>query len=183
MSDAFQERTFVQGRTLEEVTALVNTPGSCFGMYRVQHRASFLSTDGKLMICWFEAPDAEAVRSALRRMETDSSGVWGGTSYEPPGLTRSDVVAGNVLVERNFATATQIAAIQAQEHADAPALAQHQVKLVFSFLARDGKRALFVYSAPGVDSVIAGMRLAKLTFDRVWPIHTLCAMKSSWPTA
>jgi hypothetical protein len=183
MSDAFQERTFVQGRTLEEVTTLVNTPGSCFGLYRVQHRASFLSTDGKLMICWFAAPDAEAVRSALRKMETDSSGVWGGTSHEPPGLTRSDVVAGNVLVERNLATTTQIAAIQAQEQAGAPALAEHQVKLVFSFLARDGKRALIVYSAPDMDSVTAGMRLAKLSFDRVWPIHTVCSMKSSWPTA
>jgi hypothetical protein len=44
----------------------------------VTHTHSFFSLDGKRMLCFYDAPDAEAVRIAQREAAMPASAVWAG---------------------------------------------------------------------------------------------------------
>jgi len=49
----------------------------CLEQHRVNWARSFLSTDGRRMLCFYGAPDAESVRLAQREAELPVDTVWG----------------------------------------------------------------------------------------------------------
>jgi hypothetical protein len=49
----------------------------------VSHTHSFFSLDGKRMLCFYEAPDAEAVRVAQREAALPVEAVWAGSLILP----------------------------------------------------------------------------------------------------
>ncbi len=48
----------------------------CLALYRVRWLRTLPSTDSRCVLCHFRAPDAEAVRLALRRMQIGIGGLW-----------------------------------------------------------------------------------------------------------
>ena len=67
MTDVFMERNFEQPVTDEGFDTMLSDSAGCFGLYHVEWHRSCLSTDGRRMICWFNAPDTESMRQALRK--------------------------------------------------------------------------------------------------------------------
>src|SRR5690606_37591573 len=77
---------------------LTDEAGDCFKLHRVHWKHSFLAADGARMLCWYEAPDAESARIALRRLKASTEGVFAGTvigedSPDSPAMSAASFVA------------------------------------------------------------------------------------------
>jgi hypothetical protein len=159
----FLERDFSPPIDAADVLARFEQGAWCFDMYCVQWRGSFLSTDGARMVCWFEAPDAESIRSALDKGGADTRRLWIGTVHDGPAP-----VVPNVLVERSFDEPVRVEDIQAIEDAKAWCLQAHRVKFARTFFAHDRKRMLCLYQGPDAESVRVAQRSAGMPMDTVW---------------
>ena len=168
MTDVFLERAFETPLTESDVFAIAEKSGWCFELHRVDWHGSFLSSDGRRMVCWFDGPDAESARLALRKADADIRVLWSGTVHDAPGTTQADVAAANVLVERSFDTPVTLESIQEIEDAASGCLSAHHVQFVRTFFSRDRKRMICLYRAPDAESVRVAQRQADMPVDRVW---------------
>lgn len=170
MSEVLLERTFDSPVTAEDVRFQARKGDRCFEAYRMRWQGSFLSNDGRSMVCRFSAPDAESARMALRRLGADVRVIWPASIMEGPnsGLP-------NVLVRRVFAEPVTFEAIQAKEDAAAWCLETHRVKFVRTFFSFDRKRMLCLYQAPDAQSVRTVQREAALPFDSIWAFQLVTA--------
>ncbi|HEX6999164.1 MAG TPA: nickel-binding protein [Gammaproteobacteria bacterium] len=162
-TSAFLERTFDEPLTPEDVFRGGRESAWCFDLHRVDWHGSFLSHDGRTMICRFSALDLESVRLALRERNTDMSRFWSGTVYEGGGSG-----APNVVVERSFASPVRFEDVEAHEQAKAWCLEAHRVAHVRSYFSLDGKRMLCFYQAPDAEAVRIAQREAAMPVDAVW---------------
>ena len=76
MSDVFYLRPISPAAAVEDVFAMAAQAGGCFNLHRVDWNRSFLAQDGGRMLCWYQAPDSESVRNALRQLGSDMKKVW-----------------------------------------------------------------------------------------------------------
>ena len=77
------EREFPEPITPEQVPEMA-AGTQCLELYRVTPVCSYLMPDGKRMICVFQAPDAEALRSLSRANDfPPGSTVWSSTLHTP----------------------------------------------------------------------------------------------------
>jgi hypothetical protein len=77
------ERAFAKPVRFEDIAAIGLGKPWCFETYRATHTHSFFSLDGKRMLCFYAAPDAEAVRVANREAAMPVAGVWAGSLITP----------------------------------------------------------------------------------------------------
>jgi hypothetical protein len=83
------ERSFPAPDTFERLKAIVDTKAWCLEQHRVNWARSFLSTDGRRMLCFYGAPDAESVRLAQREAELPVDTVWGFQRIGPDTIPSS----------------------------------------------------------------------------------------------
>ncbi len=69
-------RAFAAPVKFEDISAMGQAKSWCFETHRVKHVQSFHSLDGKRMLCFYAAPDAEAVRAAQREATMPVEAVW-----------------------------------------------------------------------------------------------------------
>lgn len=167
MSDVFVLRTFDPPLTDASFEAMARDGSDCLDLYRVRWRESLLSSDGRRLLCWFEAPDAESTRLALRKTGHEST-PWPGTIHDAPGPGAPPVEAANVVVERRFEAAVTLDEIQAIEDAGASCLKARNVAFARTFFSRDRKRMVCLYQAPDAESVREAQRLAGMPVEAVW---------------
>jgi hypothetical protein len=157
---------------LDEVRAMEAQAAWCMEQYRVRHALTLLRRDGRHLVCLFEAPDAEAVRSVLQRVGAQIEHAWTATVHAPPShpLTAPLQVDGQslVVVERSFAEPTELAAVQAIEDRSAWCLDQHRVRFLRTFFSTDRRRMLCVYAAPDAEAVRLAQTQAGMPFERAW---------------
>jgi len=168
MSEVFVLREFDPPLTDESFDALTRDGASCLDLYRVRWRRSLLSADGRRLFCWFEAPDAESTRLALRKAGSHNAAPWSGTVHEAPGPGAPPADSANVLVERNFATPVTLDEIQAIEDAGAACLSTRNVQFVRTFFSLARTRMVCLYRAPDAESVREAQRAAHMPVDGVW---------------
>jgi hypothetical protein len=77
------ERSFASPVRFEDIAALERAKAWCLEAHRVTYLRSYMSLDGKRMLCFYEAPDAEAVRIAQREADMPVAGVWAGAPVTP----------------------------------------------------------------------------------------------------
>jgi len=70
------ERQFEEPVAVEELQRLENESQWCLDLYNVTFLRTYVASDMKRMICVYEAPDAEAVRSANRQAGLPFEAVW-----------------------------------------------------------------------------------------------------------
>lgn len=83
MADVILERTFDPPLTDERHAELSKRLSPCLDRNGVEWIRSHLSLDRRRLICLFRAPDAGAVRSALRQARLEHDRVWSAESLEP----------------------------------------------------------------------------------------------------
>jgi hypothetical protein len=76
------EREFEEPLTAAGVRELAAAT-QCLELYRVKPICSYLMPGGRRMVCIFEAPDAEALRSVSRVNAFQSATVWAATYHTP----------------------------------------------------------------------------------------------------
>jgi hypothetical protein len=168
MSDVFVVRAFDPPLSDESFEAMAGAAAGCLDLYRVQWRRSLLSADGRRMVCWFSAPDAESTRLALRKAGSHDAAPWPGTVHDAPGAGAPSPDAANVVVERSFAQPVALEEIQAVEDAGASCLQARNVSFAQTFFSRDRRRMICLYRAPDAESVRDAQRQAGMPVDRVW---------------
>lgn len=167
-TNLFLERTFDTPLSCADVHARARGSLWCYELYKVDWHGSFLAADGRTMICWFAAPDAESARQALRRAGADTKVFWAGTVHE----ARAPATP-NVLVERSFDAPVMLEQIQSIENAGAWCLQTHRVKFARTFFSAKRKRMLCLYEAPDAESVRLAQREASMPFDAVWAFNMI----------
>ena len=70
------ERTFEAPLSQEDLTATETRMAPCLGLYRVRWIRSYWSADRRRMICEYDAPDAQSVRSVQREAEAKFDQIW-----------------------------------------------------------------------------------------------------------
>jgi hypothetical protein len=168
MADVFLERSFDAPLGISDVRHLLQSANGCLVMHRVDWQESFLSADGRQMICRFSGPDAESVRIALCKADTDIGALWAGTVHDAAELIPADLTAANVLVTRVFDKSVTLDEIQSIEDAGAWCLETRNVKFVRTFFSADCTRMVCIYRAPDAESVRQAQREARMPVDRVW---------------
>lgn len=163
IANLFLERTFDEPLTPADVVEGGRESAQCFDFHRVRWHGSFLSRDGRTMICRFSAADMESARLALRDPGTDLSRLWSGTVHKSgkPG-------APNVVVERAFAAPVRFEDIAAIGLGKPWCWETHRVTHTHSFFSLDGKRMLCFYDAPDAEAVRIAQREAAMPASAVW---------------
>ena len=77
------ERSFPAPVQFEDVAAQARASAWCLQTHGVTHTHSFLSLDRKRMLCFYQAPDAEAVRQAQREAAMPVDTLWPGSPITP----------------------------------------------------------------------------------------------------
>lgn len=157
------ERAFDPPRSLADVHEGIRGSGWCFDLYQVAWQGSFLSADGRTMVCSFVAPDVESARVALRKTGADTRRLWAASVHDAPSPGNP-----NVIVERSFPAPDTFERLKAIVDTKAWCLEQHRVNWARSFLSTDGRRMLCFYGAPDAESVRLAQREAELPVDTVW---------------
>ena len=79
MEHVIVERDFDEPMDAAQIAAMKMDSMSCLDAHRVRHLESFLSADGRRMICHFHAPDAESVRLVFRQLNSPAARIWTAT--------------------------------------------------------------------------------------------------------
>ncbi|HEY6556080.1 MAG TPA: nickel-binding protein [Polyangiaceae bacterium] len=88
MEHVIVERVFADPVQAADVYAAMQKAPSCLDAHRVRHLRSCLSLDGLRMICEYEAPDAESVRTANLRMGSQFERIWTAKVLSPSDPAR-----------------------------------------------------------------------------------------------
>jgi hypothetical protein len=70
------EQSFATPISSEELNDAAKRVDKCLEAYGARWMRSYLSKDRKRLICEFEAPDAEAVRTAYRNAAVEFDSCW-----------------------------------------------------------------------------------------------------------
>lgn len=177
MTDVIVERIWDRTHTGEELQAIYRNAGWCFEAHGVRSLVHILAADGLRGCCLLDAPDAEAVRIARRRLGVgDPERLWAATTHGPvrdaPGLSRRVAEIGDgaltVLVERSFGDPVRLEGVAAAERRGAGCLDRNGVELLIRFVSTDRRRMLCLCKAPGVAAVVRANAAMGLPFDRAW---------------
>ena len=68
METILVERDLARPATVDEVLAMEDRLEWCFNTYRIERVRSYLSADGRTLVCVFRAPDVESVKRASTKM-------------------------------------------------------------------------------------------------------------------
>jgi hypothetical protein len=167
-TNMFLQRTFEQPVSAEDVRERARSSEWCYLMHKVDWRGSFLSADGRTLICWFTAVDAESIRLALRQSGADIQSLWLGSVYE-----ESEPALPNAVVERSFKDPVTFEEIHARARAGRGCLELHRVKYSRTFFSSDRTRMLCFYQAPDAESVRITQRESGLPAESVWALQTI----------
>ena len=97
MAEIFLLREFSPPIGLGDVQKMADETFECMPLYDMSWHESFLSNDGRKMLCHFKAPDAEAVRRVLHLNSASGEIIWTGSIHDA-GVQGTI----NTVVERNF---------------------------------------------------------------------------------
>ena len=74
MAVVIVERDFAEPETFEAINARGDRGTWCYELYGIRFAGAYFAADGRRMICTYEAPDAESVRMAQRRVDLPAIG-------------------------------------------------------------------------------------------------------------
>jgi hypothetical protein len=76
MAHVIAERMFDEAIPFETLQQQLQQGHPCYTAHRVRHLRTLVAPDGRRMICEYEAPDAETVRSVSRQLGVPYERVW-----------------------------------------------------------------------------------------------------------
>ena len=174
------EREFDRRYNDDALNRLVRSGEWCMGRYSVKLRRHYFARDGSRVVCIFEAPDAEAVRSVGRAAGIDAPRhLWTATvelgrdrdADGAPTLTEAGYSL--VIVERSFPEPVVFSDMQAMEDAGRSCLDARGIAFLRTYFSLDGRRMLCLYAAPDAEGVRIANRQVRLPFDTVWAARVL----------
>jgi cation diffusion facilitator CzcD-associated flavoprotein CzcO len=141
---------------------------ACSELYRVQWLRCYLAADGSRMLCWYRAPDAEAVRFVLRQQGSTDVAVWPAELSGAAGPGPIEAVSEGIAVEFEFETQLGTEAMASATRAVSAALGGQGLTIDRAFAARYGERLACVVHSSNEGSLGACLQSAGLPPARLW---------------
>lgn len=184
MATVIVERTFRRPRGVAELGAMMASTKWCMTLHGVEARRHYFSADGRRLVCVFDAPDAEAIRGAIRSGGLSMPAhVWTASIHPGPGRSQHEIPEPSggtlVVVERSFPEPVRFGDVQAQEDASRTCFDLRGIAFLRSYFAIDRLRMLCLYVAPDAEAVRQANLAARLPFDLAWPATVLVEPPSS----
>jgi hypothetical protein len=166
MSDVFYLRPVDPPIAPADLEAMSRYAEGCFDLHRVDWLQSFLATDGRRMLCWYRAPDAESARLALRQLGSDMNAVWPGAIIgdHESGPPLSDA---GMLAEFYFEKPQSADAVAAKVN-DTAMFGRHGVTFVRGFVSTCGTRMACVFQSPGEAQLRTALEAVGWSPQAVW---------------
>jgi hypothetical protein len=160
------ERRFDEPASFQDLQERETAARWCLEQHTVLFAGTYVALDLRTMVCLYRAPDVEAVRTSQRVAGLPVARAWaaiplGGElrAATPPRTTW--------IVERTFAEPVT-ASLARETMTRGSCMQLHDVDVLASHLARDGRRMLCVISAPDAEAVRTSSRKLQLPIDRLW---------------
>ena len=169
MADVIVERDLNPPVTAQQFTAMTQQGADCLKLYDIEWVESYLSIDGRTLVCHFVSPDTESTRTAIRQTGSDFNAVWAGTLHH--GAAGDETP--NVMVTRCFDEPIALDDIQAIEDAGINCLEMRDVTFVKTLFSTDRKRMMCLYKAPDAEAVRNAQREAGMPVDKVWACQVM----------
>lgn len=162
------ERSFAEPTRVETLSELERRAAASLREHRVTWLRTFAPRDLRRMLCFYAAPDAEAVRITQAQAGVPYDRTWSGVSILPPRRPELPTGYTNVIVERQIDSTVTEAEWQRRVETGAWCMAAHRVAFVESVIAPSQGRAVCVFVAPDAEAV----RMVNAQLDssalRVW---------------
>jgi hypothetical protein len=166
MSDVFYLRPIDPPVAPTDLEAMSRYAAGCFDLHRVDWLYSFLAADGRRMLCWYRAPDAESARIALRQLGADMKAVWPGTIIgdHKAGPPLSDA---GMLAEFCFEEPQSNDAVEAKI-SDAAMFGRHGVIFVRGFVSTCGTRMAGLFRSQREAQLRSALEDVELSAGAIW---------------
>jgi hypothetical protein len=169
-SDVFYLRPLDPPATPEAVIEAGRQAGGCFNLHRVEWASSFLAADGRRMLCWYRAPDAESARLALRELGADMGGVWPGRLLKgngpgDPAMARVEVLAELALDGTRRDDASLLGEIVRAVDGNA--------ELACAVISSRGDRMVCLLGGGEAEAIGSGLAARGFAGARAWPCHVV----------
>ena len=142
---------------------------ACLQQHQVTWLRTFASRDLRRMLCFYEAPGAEAVRITQDHAGLPFDRAWLGVSVSPPRPPALPEGYTTVIVERAVAHDVTEAEWRQRAEAGAWCMAAYRVELVESVFAPSHGRAVCVFIAPDAEAVRMANRQLGSQALHAWP--------------
>jgi hypothetical protein len=166
------ERVLPRPTTLVEIEALDRDSQWCISAHGAAAVLHAIQADGLRSICVYRAPDIEAMRRISDTLKLRAhTTLWSAVEHWSPAYSdRPELVSMNDervigLVERRFDKPMAFSEAEAIEAAQSHCLQIGRVRFLRSYLARDGRRMLCLYSAPDLEAIRTATRLIDLPVE------------------
>lgn len=162
------ERRFAEATPFEEIQALEDRVAWCLEQHEVRFLRTYFSRNRRHMVCIYEAPDADAVRTTQRQGEIPFETIWSGkllipSEQAPPVEGLEQVVVQQVLPVSY--SAEQVGGIMEQTRG---CFDLYRAALRQTYLALDGMRMICVFDAPDAESVRTAKVQSGIPLVRAW---------------
>ncbi len=140
---------------------------ACLDLHQVRWLRSFVAMDGKRMLCWYQARDAESVRLVLRQQGSAGAGVWPVAVTDVAGSESLDSSVGCMVVELPLSSpdADEVASLTAGISA---ALRGSGAVLRRTFLSSRDARLMGVVEAGNPGTVVERLDAAGILTASLW---------------
>jgi len=171
ISDVFYLRSIEPPVGPPDVLAMAEGAGGCFNLYKVEWLKSFLSRDGSRMLCWYQSPDAESARLALRQLGSDMNAVWPGITTPEDFEQALQLDDANVLVELYFDEPVERNLANAL--ASSSSLPDADITWIAGIQSTDELKLICLFKATDAQSVRLAFEQLELPLAAVWECSTL----------
>ena len=162
------ERSFAQPVTFEDIQKQEEAGSWCLDTYNVRFLRTFFSKDRRRMVCLYEAPDAEAVRSAEQQAKVPFERAWTCQILQGKDISADAAAKEYVIVERAFPSPVTADYISSAFRSARSCFDIHRASYLESFLGRDGLNMVCVFRAPDAEAVRTANNQAKAPYTDIW---------------
>lgn len=162
------ERSFDEKMDFESLQATETRASWCLERHNVRPVDSYVSLDGRSMVCLYTAPDAESVRETQRTGGLPFTRAWSCTLLTTTGARAARAGLSTVVVEREISTEISEADLARMVGESGPCFETNGVELLTSHCSKDLKRVICIFAAPDAEAVRRANREAGAPFTRAW---------------
>lgn len=161
------EREYDEAQVVSDLQTRQEDAMWCFKVQRVRPVRSYVARDQRYLVCTYDAPDAEAVRTTQRTANVLVTRAWTANVLHEEDIARPEgyalVVALRALPEGT--TREHVEHLLSDPKGRRRRL---RIQLLGAYLSLDARRALCCYYSPDVESVRISSRESGVPLERAW---------------
>lgn len=170
------ERSFDEPANYEQLEAREKAAAWCGTTRRVRFLRSYFSSDKRHMVCLYEAPDAEAVRTFQHAAEMPVTHVYS-VHNVVDALPERPRGYSMVVAQRDLTAMPDLTLEMVQHQATDPLGCSRRLRLEHfgAYLSRDLKRMVCTYYTPDLESVRQANRESGTPWEHLWAGEIIAA--------